>query len=198
MDCLDPKLSLSVGFLRSLRNECIGKRLVSLNLDPKSPLWSTASANTIAEIFYKMFNDAASSAGYNGAVDFEFFDRRGIVYIPRYHKDTTLNMALFPDAGDVPSPKMKPFEQPGRPLRLFVGTLGLLDTLVWDDDPDAGDELDAGAVEVAPRVFGLNFRDVMVAMGQLQSSLMGFEYAGYIVHVGSGFRGFKLCGHAAA
>lgn len=191
MDGTNPHLSLSIGFLRSLRNEYGGKRLVSLDLDPDSLLQDTVSASTIIEVFGRTFNDAASCAGYNDTIDFELAERQRVVYIPRYRKDTVLNKTLFPDAGDMPSPEMKPFEQPGRPLRLFVGTPGLLDTLVWDDDPDAGDELDADVVEVAPHAFGLNFRDIMVAMGQLQSSLMGFECAGHVVRVGSAVREFK-------
>ncbi|KAF3771163.1 hypothetical protein M406DRAFT_245563 [Cryphonectria parasitica EP155] len=191
MDCSDPHLGLSIGFLRSLRNEYGGKRLVSLDLDPKSALWSTGSAGTVAEVFGKAFDDSVAGVGANNTIDFEFAERAGVVSILRYRKDTVLNKSLFPDASDVPTPELKAFEQHDRPLRLFVQTPGLLDTLVWDDDPTANVELDPESIEVAPRAFGLNFRDVMVAMGQLQSDIMGFECAGHITRVGSAVKGFQ-------
>ena len=189
IDCENVDASLNVGFLRSLRMEYSGKRLATLDLDPKQELWSLASITTITETFRRMFDDSI-----NGAInDFEFADRDGIISIPRYHKDISRNKAVFPDAADLPVPKMEPFHQPSRPLRLFIGTPGLLDTLAWNDDPDPGQELDADTVEVEPRAFGLNFRDVMVSMGQLNSELMGFECAGFVTRVGSGAaaQGFK-------
>lgn len=189
VDCENVDASLNVGFLRSLRMEYSGKRLAALDLDPKQELWSMASVTTITEIFRRTLDDSI-----DGAInDFEFADRGGIISIPRYHKDISRNKAVFPNTVDLPVPKMEPFHQPHRPLRLFIGTPGLLDTLAWNDDPDAAQELDADTVEVEPRAFGLNFRDVMVAMGQLNSGLMGFECSGFVTRVGPGAKaqGFK-------
>lgn len=65
--------------------------------------------------------------------------------------------------------------------------------MAWNDDPSALQELDLDTVEVEPRAFGLNFRDVMVSMGQLNSELMGFECAGFVTRVGrsAAEQGFK-------
>lgn len=189
IDCENPHAGLNVGFLRSLRMEYSGKRLAALDLDPTQEPWSLLSVATISKVFSAIFDD--SNAGV--VSDFEFADRGGIISIPRYHKDIERNNAVFPDTTELPVPEMQPFGQPNRSLRLFIGNPGLLDTLAWDDDPDAGQELDPDTVEVEPRAFGLNFRDVMVAMGQLNSGLMGFECAGYVTRTGSAAaaQGFK-------
>ncbi|KAK6208258.1 Lovastatin diketide synthase LovF [Colletotrichum tabaci] len=66
---------------------------------------------------------------------------------------------------------------------------GLLDTIAFDDDLQsisANDGLIAPeSIEIVPRAYGVNFRDVMVAMGQLHERVMGLECAGVITDVGS-------------
>jgi NADPH:quinone reductase-like Zn-dependent oxidoreductase len=41
------------------------------------------------------------------------------------------------------------------------------------------------AVEIEPRAFGLNFRDVLVALGQLDEVMMGYECNGIVTKIGS-------------
>ena len=53
------------------------------------------------------------------------------------------------------------FYQEDRAFRMEVGTTGLLDTMGFTDDPDYGGPLPDDFVELAPKAFGLNFRDVM-------------------------------------
>jgi NADPH:quinone reductase-like Zn-dependent oxidoreductase len=181
VDCEQVDASMHVGFLRCLRWEYSGKRLASVDLDPKQKPWSLEFIPTITEVFGKVFCDWSDADD----IDFEFADRDGLISVLRYHKDISTDTAAFPNAAELAVPKMEPYSQPGRPLRLFIGSPGLLDSLAWGDDPDAGKELEADIVEVQPRAFGLNFRDVMVAMGQLNRDIMGFECAGYISRVGS-------------
>jgi NADPH:quinone reductase-like Zn-dependent oxidoreductase len=189
MDCSDADVSLCAGLMRSLRMEYSGKRLVTLDLDPTKTLWNTESANTIGIVYGRVFNESVDRIDQ----DFEFAERDGTIFIQRYHKDEIMTKAMFPEDGDGPGPQLESFHQPERPLRLCIGTTGLLDTLAWNDDPDAGAELDPETVEVAAKAFGVNFRDVMVAMGQLNSSLMGFECSGIITRVGrtAEAQGFK-------
>ena len=59
-----------------------------------------------------------------------------------------------------------------------------IDSLSFRLDPIALDALPDDFVEIRPRAFGLNFRDVMVALGQLDTDVMGFECAGIITRVG--------------
>ncbi|KAK3991082.1 putative polyketide synthase [Cladorrhinum sp. PSN332] len=180
-DCQKPFASLVPGFLRALRQEYSGKRLASLDLDPSKSLWCFESVKSITEIFGGLFGYSALQ--WQG--DYEYAVRQGVIQIPRYVKDSSRNKAVFQRSPTKPTPALEPFMQRDRPLRLTVGTAGLLDTLAFDDDPSALEALPEDFVEVEPRAFGVNFRDVMVAMGQLKSSVMGYDCAGVVTRVGS-------------
>ena len=180
--CTNPLASLASGFLRSLRQEYSGKRLGTLDLDTSQPLWSPESVRSITDVFKTFFDDSAVGL----ASDYEFAERDGVIHIPRYVKDLERNQAVFSQTTGVPAPRLEPFFQSDRALRLTIGTTGLLDTLAFDDDPSATEPLPDDFVEVEPKAFGVNFRDVMVAMGQLKSKVMGYDCAGVVKRVSPG------------
>ena len=182
--------SLATGFLRSLRAEYSGKPLVTLDLDPSRELWSDRSIATLTRVLETTLGYSSS----NTVQDFEFADRQGAIQIPRYYKDVERNKAVFSDPASQPAPKLEPFNQAHRPLRLGIGSPGLLDTLAFNDDLDLAGSLDPDFIEVEPRAFGVNFRDVMVAMGQVQGEAMGFECSGIVTRAGPGAasRGFHI------
>jgi hypothetical protein len=45
---------------------------------------------------------------------------------------------------------------------------GMLDSLVFDDDEAYDDYADTDTIEIDPRAYGVNFRDVMVSLDQLR------------------------------
>lgn len=177
----NPLASLAPGFLRSVRQEYTGKRLGALDLDPLKSSWSSESVQTVTDVFRRFFD----LSGSQQMVDYEFSDRNGVVHIPRYVKDTSRNESVFCEAVSQPTPQLEPFIQPERPLKLTIGTTGLLDTLAFDDDPSATDRLPDDFVEIEPKAFGVNFRDVMTAMGQLKSRVMGYDCSGFITRLGA-------------
>ncbi|RMZ82271.1 hypothetical protein DV738_g1896, partial [Chaetothyriales sp. CBS 135597] len=197
VDCEDPELSMSSGLLRALRNEYVGRRFISLDLDPQVPdPWSPANVSTLGQVLEAGFghtdtdDDAAA-----GAIELEYAERNGVVLIPRLFKDGARNqMVSRPSAVDWQAPDLdiptEPFFQEDRPLRLQVGIPGLLDTLAFADhddeiDPYDNSPLPSDVVEIEPRAYGLNFRDVMVAMGQLRERVMGLECSGIITRLGT-------------
>lgn len=187
--CASPLASLASGFLRSLRQEYSGKPLGTLDLDPSQTMWAPESVKSITDVFKTFFDQSA----VDPAADFEFAERDGVIHVPRYVKDAERNKTVFGQAAEPPAPRLEPFLQTDRPLRLSIGTTGLLDTLAFDDDPSAAEPLPEDFLEVEPRAFGVNFRDVMVAMGQLQSKVMGYDCAGVIkrVSAGAAAKGFR-------
>ena len=180
--CTNPLASLASGFLRSLRQEYSGKRLGTLDLDTSQSLWSSESVRSITEVFKTFFDDSAVGL----SSDYEFAERDGVIHIPRYVKDLERNKAVFSQNAVAPVPRLEPFLQRDRALRLTIGTTGLLDTLAFDDDATAAEPLPDDFVEVEPRAFGVNFRDVMVAMGQLKSKVMGYDCAGVVKRASPG------------
>ena len=177
VDYENPNASLSTGFLRSLRVEYAGKRLINLDLDPKQDV----SAATITEVFERAFDYSKNDP----VKDFEFAERNRAVQVQRYVKDIERDKAIFPDPDNPPSTNLEPFQQRDRPLRLRIRTPGLMDSLAFDDEADAATALQPHSVELEPSAFGLNFRDILVAMGQLDGQYMGFECAGTVTRVGS-------------
>jgi NADPH:quinone reductase-like Zn-dependent oxidoreductase/acyl carrier protein len=72
------------------------------------------------------------------------------------------------------------------PWRLVASGTGALDDLALVDAPDAAAPLQPGQVRVAIRAAGVNFRDVMVALGVVGGDTpMGTDGAGVVVEVGS-------------
>lgn len=188
MDCAKPELSLSTGLLRTLRNEYVGRKYVNLDLDPRQPAWSELNLSTIIRIVETSFGSAGDPSVAVPA-EFEYAERDGIIFIPRYYHDAARNKLVSPELIDYTLPEnmsFEPLKQEDRPLKLQVGIPGVLDTLVFVDDPAQNAQaLAANMIEIEPKAYGVNFRDVMVAMGQLNESIMGVECAGVITRLGS-------------
>ena len=72
--------------------------------------------------------------------------------------------------------------------RLGITETGTLENLVLEGFPQAEAPLGAGQVRVAVRAAGVNFRDVLIALGMYPdgAAVMGSEGAGVVVEVGAG------------
>ncbi|KAI1098441.1 putative FSP1 [Jackrogersella minutella] len=192
VDCESPKLSLGHGFVRSLRHEYLGRQYVTLDLDPNVPAWTDTSVSAIMQVLKANFSNPDNIHFVDeNPEDVEYAERGGAILIPRLYKDVTRNKIVSRDAVDFSNPETvstQPLYQEDRPLSMQIGIPGLLDTLAFGDDPKIGvdgESLPHDFVEIQPRAYGVNFRDVMVAMGQLNERVMGLEGAGVITRVGS-------------
>ncbi|KAK4866744.1 hypothetical protein LT330_007907 [Penicillium expansum] len=163
-----PDQALHTGMLRTCRVENRSKRYISLDLDPGEEPWAMSSISAIGHVIRAIFTLSLP--------DSEFAVRDGALLVPRVRFNSEASKAVASSTGA----ELQPFYQLGRDLRLFIETPGLLDSLVFKDDPEAQDPLPEDYVEIEPRAFGLNFRDVMVAMGQMEEPQMGFECAGIV------------------
>ncbi|KAJ4350431.1 uncharacterized protein N0V89_009052 [Didymosphaeria variabile] len=70
------------------------------------------------------------------------------------------------------------------PLKLDIGTPGLLDGLRFIED-DTDHELAPDEVEIKTQFSGLNFKDLLAALGRVNLATLGNECAGTITRVGS-------------
>ncbi|KAF3012580.1 t1pks [Neopestalotiopsis sp. 37M] len=200
VECTSPDSSLSHGLLRTLRNEFLGRRYISLDLEGPiaTSSLSSSAVSTITNVIELGFNHA--QAENSSPFDFEYAERDGILLVPRLFKDRERNQLVAPQPAlewDQPEAILSEerFLQQDRPLRLEVGIDGLLDTLAFGDyDVESKSPLAPDMVEIEPRAYGLNFRDVMVAMGQLKERVMGLECSGVITCLGTEAqgKGFKV------
>ncbi|OJK01160.1 hypothetical protein ASPACDRAFT_26431 [Aspergillus aculeatus ATCC 16872] len=174
----DPRSSLHQGLLRTLRCENTLRRYVSVDLDPSAPVWTSLSAIQIAQIL--CYTLTASSSDLP---ETEYAVRDSVVQISRVYGDE--QEAQLVGTTKPQMPELRPWSFPGQNIRLGVATPGLLNSLVFTEDPTVDETLPDDWVEIEPRAFGLNFRDIMVALGQLDETRMGFECSGVIIRAGS-------------
>ena len=163
IDCRDPRFSQCLGFARTIRSE-LSIPFATLELETLNSVAFTA----VSKVFNKLQETAADVQP-----DFEYILKNNVINIGRYHwTNVAQELSLVSDTDN-------------RPLKLEVGRPGLLTSLRWA--PYSLDSLGANEVVVAPRCVGMNFRDVLVAMGLVDSGTvgLGLEGSGTIVAVGT-------------
>ncbi|PVH92691.1 GroES-like protein, partial [Periconia macrospinosa] len=79
--------------------------------------------------------------------------------------------------------KIIPFKE-APPLKLTVGTPGLLDSLYFEQDMSTEEPLSPGWVEIRITHVGLNFKDLLLALGRENGTTFGNECAGVISRTG--------------
>ncbi|KAL9623322.1 MAG: hypothetical protein Q9160_002429 [Pyrenula sp. 1 TL-2023] len=84
----------------------------------------------------------------------------------------------------------------GLPLRVAIGNPGLLHTLRFEEDTMATQPLSDDYVEISAKAIGINFKDCLLLLGQLNENALGLECAGVVRRAGinSGFsKGDRVC-----
>ncbi|KAJ5787110.1 polyketide synthase [Penicillium paradoxum] len=179
VDCERPELSLAPGFIRSLRNEYVGRRFLTLDLDPKGPQWSGTGASAIAQVLHDAFGSIEDDQpAEKGPEELEFAERDGVILVPRMYHDVARDKMLSLDGSDVDIQETLPFEpfhQLDRPLCFKP------DSLAFGDDEFAlvnSGVFPSRSVEVEPRAYG-------ATLGGGREPILGLESAGFIAQVGS-------------
>ena len=195
IDCIKPEQAISSGFLRTLRLENTKKKYISLDLDPKTLILGPREADIISKIVVCAMDD--SSISNSSSREFEFAERDGTILIPRLIKDFERNKftsTRFDRPSKIASASFIELGGMGeRILKLEVNSPGLLETLAFKEIVEYDIPMDPEFIEIEPMAFGLNFRDVMAAMGQLNETIIGFECSGVITRVGPGAASHGFC-----
>ncbi|KAH7322511.1 reducing type I polyketide synthase [Stachybotrys elegans] len=183
LECTNPASALSTGFLRTLRTEDRTKRYVTLDLEEHEGGLSATDIDAITRVATAAFDPSVP----NASVDTEYVSRGAQILVPRVTVDDSAKAKEYTSRIDLEttSDESLKFHDADHPVRLGVASVGMLDSLIFYPDSSVSDPLGPDEVEIQPRAFGLNFRDVMVAMGQLDTSVMGFECSGIVTRLGS-------------
>ncbi|KAI1455311.1 putative polyketide synthase [Annulohypoxylon moriforme] len=176
-----PDNSLAVGLSRTARNENPKLRCFTIDvqdsIDNDSDQIQDSISNFIVSTQSKVTNDQSP--------EFELMYRNGKMHIQRFVSDNRLKKAASSSTRDYESEETT-FCQVERPLRVYVEKPGLLNSLTFVDNTTS--ELGADEVEIQSYAWGVNFKDVFVALGQMKpSQTMTGESAGVILAVGSNF-----------
>ncbi|CZS97698.1 related to polyketide synthase [Rhynchosporium agropyri] len=179
-DSTNPDAEMVIGMARSIRSETLLK-FVTLDFSTSPTLSSTGTAEKIIEVLKTTFSSDSPIVGAN----MEFQERNGDLLVPRVVEDSEMNKFVHQETQPVSTPDLQPFVQKGRPLKMAIETPGALDTLYFTDDLAVGSPLPDHEVEIEVKATSMNFKDIMISMGQLSSKYLGVECAGIISAVGS-------------
>nr|WHN38866.1 polyketide synthase 5 [Elsinoe perseae] len=174
-----PGSNLMTGMARSIRSENLGLSLTTLDVEYGARL----DDDRLTDATLKVFDQACNSKD-DTRPDWEFAIRNGNIMVQRVLLEKGTN-DLAASWYVKPKTELSTLKQEGRQLTLGVGTPGRLDTLRFEDDTSLETPLKADEVEVLVKAAGLNFKDIMVAMGQLSQPALGVDCAGIISRVGA-------------
>ncbi|KAL9122555.1 MAG: hypothetical protein Q9187_000886 [Circinaria calcarea] len=168
----DPRYAPIIGLSRTMRSE-LAASFATCETDE---LTSTASVNALAKVFCN-FQDRRHD-GVLGP-EFEYSISNGAVLVNRFFP-----FELATEIQDMESTQLPE-------ASLAIGKKGQLGTLQWSARKPTipqGDE-----IEVEVHVIGLNFRDILVAMGilTLPETHFGYEAAGVVRKIGP--KATKFC-----
>ncbi|KAF5978633.1 polyketide synthase [Fusarium coicis] len=182
MECPDPMKSLMVGLSRAIRNEDVGVRLATLDLETADRVDYLSAAKNVLKV--------ASVHAFSDEPEGEYAARDLTVYIPRVERVLDVDNSLRGYEGKG-QPELVSLKGSGRPLKLTIRTPGLLDTFRWEQDVVYYQPLPQNWIEIEVKAVGLNFKDVLVALGNLAEDKLGVDASGVITRVGSAVTDFK-------
>ena len=146
-----PELALVTGFARAFRNELQSFRFNLLDLSTQdTEAWAQWVSNLVT-----VLSSRPADLETLEALDWEFCEYGGILYIPRLVVDQKTR-ARYGNQSDQHQTEMEPYRQEEKNLELVISSRGLLSALVWKDH-ELG-ELEPDHVEVQVAANGLNFK----------------------------------------
>lgn len=173
----EPVANMVLGLARSLRNERTGLNFITLDLDGRNDLTPEENARMTMKVFQERFDNTS----LDGGTDKEYSVREGYLCVPRMLENTEMNQEAFHGPSQV---SRQPFAQRDRALKMQLRTIGALDSFYFADHESA---VANGEVKIRVKAVGLNFRDIMVTLGQLNidPTDIGLECSGIVAEIGS-------------
>ncbi|KAJ5259397.1 hypothetical protein N7478_012378 [Penicillium angulare] len=161
--CVDPSFGQIHGLARCIRSE-IGIDFATCEADDMQSEQGCRAVASALQIFSERVNDGEIEP------DFEYIIENGVTRVNRF----------FP----VASASEVSVVETSQDARLTIGQPGRLDTLHWQAESVNAPQGDEVQVEIYAA--GLNFRDVLVAMGiiELSPPTFGYEATGIVRRVG--------------
>jgi NADPH:quinone reductase-like Zn-dependent oxidoreductase len=186
MESPTPEGNIIAGLGRTIRGEIPHMQLTTLDLDPGIDVCDPATVQAINSVL-----QSSVEAKNIDHPDWEYALRDGMIHTVRLDPDAPVNEMLS-SITETPDAVPMPFKQAGRPLALAIKSPGMLDTFQFVNDEEYSQPMNPGHVEIAVKAVGMNFHDVMIAMGQIADTDLGVECSGVVTRVGSGVTKYKV------
>jgi acyl transferase domain-containing protein/NADPH:quinone reductase-like Zn-dependent oxidoreductase/SAM-dependent methyltransferase len=171
----DPRMGTVVGFARSMCSENDSLNFISLAFQ------NAANQHVVFSNILKVVQ--SSLATPEERCEQEYREEDGLLYINRIVESNNVNDVVHERTVPQKS-ELRPFgSDRRRPMTLSTASPGLLSALQFVDSPFDAD-LDPDGIEVAVKAVGINFKNVMVALGQIPDTSLGQECSGIVTAVG--------------
>ena len=171
-----PERDMITGLSRCVGSENNRSRISTLALENARDTISIA--RHIASVVGKIFHNSSEGC------ETEYEERSGKLCINRVVEANYLNDYMHTKKLPQKS-RLEEFGLEGRALALSIGSPGLLDTMEYVQDFDFERPLAEDEVEVQVKAVGINFKDVLIALGRLSEGGLGNECAGIVTRAGS-------------
>ena len=173
-----PYFHLIDGLSRVLQTGTSKHCFVTLGLE-RSPLGDETTISNILKLFHSLISKLPIQK-----VETEYMEKKGLLEIRRVVQYDYLNSEL---QGKIRSSKVMVQGFGSAPaVRLQIESPGLLDSLYFSEDPAANRPLAPGEVQIKVESVGVNFRDCLTVLGQIDTLSLGSECGGTICGVGEG------------
>lgn len=176
----EPQAHLIEGLARVSRTELDKLMFITLVLENRALVderQAVYQAHHIRQVLEKTLSQPA------GDVETEFVEKEGRLEIGRVVEASSLNDEIFTKTRSHQH-KMQEFGN-GPPLVLHIASPGSLDSLEFLEAVPA-QSLASGELEIKVESTGVNFRDCLTALGQIDTKMLGVECAGVVTRAGSG------------
>lgn len=171
--------SMIIGMTRSIRSETAGD-IVTLGMASETGTSDSASiVEAVVQVIKCIWHNGGHESPYKA--DREFLQTDRGLLVPRIANDKRLDYIVHNELGGS-ALQDQPYVQEGRRFKLDIERPGSLNTLYFKDDDDESGYDDLIHVDVAST--GVNFKDIVVTMGQLQQPYIGLEVAGTVKTIG--------------
>jgi len=165
-----------LGLCRASRQEHFKVPLVTLALDSSAGQASERHTMNIAKVARFM-----AVPSEKDKLEPEYMEIDGLLHINRVTEATTVNKYIFDRTNR--QERIQEFGE-GPPLKLNLKTIGLIDSIEFIEDPIVSKPLGPEEIEIRLHAAGVNFKDLLNAIGQADSDILGCEGAGIVTKVG--------------
>lgn len=178
----EPMLESVFGFARTLRRENAGLKFVVLQVQDTGDSMVTTN---ILKVFEHAF--IRNAGGPDTDDEYKVVD--GVIHVPRIAPDSTTRSLIEQKNTNDPVEAQKLW-QSGHLHQATVGSIGLLNTIYWQqhDLVELEKSLSSDEIIVEIKATGLNFKDVLTALGSVPWEQLGKECSGVVLATGPGAR----------
>lgn len=178
----NPDGNMALGLTRTIRSETASKA-ATVDLAADSKLDTAGQAKLIVDAF------RSSVLSEIAEPDMEYSEEDGKLMKARVLEDKEVNDFVHRETGKA-GPYLQDFVQQDRRLKLGIESYGALDTLYFTDDTPK--LLGENEIEIKVMATGMNFKDIVIAMGQLPSPYLGIECSGIVSQKGHNVTSLRI------